>query len=78
MQVELNKSQLNQLKPICNRASIEDKNGTPGMVIAQIFDDGSCMEVGFVQHKEAVKIQEVMGVYYPGTNKAKPEATPCK
>lgn len=56
MKIKLTKHQLKKLQPIFQKARLAEE---PGLMVGQIFQDG--MKVGFIEHKKAKHLIEIMG-----------------
>jgi len=56
--IDLTEDQIEQLKPIMEKAKAADAIGQPGMAIAQIFPDE--LHCGFLPEKTAQNIQQII------------------
>jgi len=56
--VELTEEQQEQIKPLMNKIATLAENGTPGMVVAQIYKDH--MAVGYFNHEQGKAIQKTI------------------
>lgn len=59
-EISLTINQQDKLKTEFDKVVVADQKGKPGMLLAQIGLSGR-MYVGFIDHKNAIKIQKITG-----------------